>query len=158
MRVVGADAVFSMNATTSTIDDRNEIKITLSDTKPPSMTADERGATTDDGKHRRRETVFWKIQFHHNNIVFLLVPLLLMILKETSALPPIIKIGEWQIFPISFQASCECCHTCIWINNPYLLCADATRLHNAPRIHCLHTYCTSVCKNTCWRCGLRVSS
>lgn len=111
MRVIGADAVFSMNAT-STIDDRNEIKITLSDTKQPSMTADERGATTDDGKHRRRETVFWKIQFHHNNIVFFLVPLLLMILKETSALPPIIKIGEWPIFAISFQASCEFCHIC----------------------------------------------
>lgn len=107
MRLIGGDTVSKMNAT-STIDGRNEIKITiLSIAKQRSMTADDvqpshverqRKAIIDDGNHRRAKTVFGKIQFHQNNIVFLLVPILLMILKETSALPPIIKIGEWQIF------------------------------------------------------------
>lgn len=40
-------------------------------------------------------TVTLKEQWHLNNILFLLVPLLLIILEETSALPPIIKIGKY---------------------------------------------------------------
>lgn len=37
-----------------------------------------------------------KTQYHYNknNAIYFLVPLLVIILKETSALPPIIKIGE----------------------------------------------------------------
>lgn len=76
----------AMNAT-STIE-----RSRWSDTEQRSMTADT------DWRHRTTTT---KIQFHHYNMVFLLVALLLMILKETSAMPPIIKIGEWQIFPLS---------------------------------------------------------
>lgn len=56
--------------------------------------------SVDSGRHWRRGEIIWKIRLHHNNIVFLLVPLLLMILRETSALPPIIKIGEWQILTL----------------------------------------------------------
>lgn len=44
----------------------------------------------------------WKVQYHHRHIVFILVPLLMMILKETSALPPIIKIGEYSFSCIIF--------------------------------------------------------
>lgn len=114
MNLIGSD-IESIMTETSEIDasmsDCNEIKITLSDAeRQQSMAADarqparvERQGKPTGGNQRRTETVFGKIQFNHNNIVFLLVPLLLMILKETSALPPIIKIGEWQIFPFSFQ-------------------------------------------------------
>lgn len=35
---------------------------------------------------------------HYNNAVFVLLPLLLMMLDETSALPPIIKIGKFSIY------------------------------------------------------------
>lgn len=101
MRMNGADIDSSMNAS-----DRNEMKITAVAIMRPSFVDRHRRATVvdDDRKHWRMGTVLWKIRFHHcNNIVFLLVPLLLMILKETSALPPIIKIGEWQIFPNSFD-------------------------------------------------------
>lgn len=143
MRLIGGDTVSKMNAT-STIDGRNEIKITiLSIAKQRSMTADDvqpshverqRKAIIDDGNHRRAKTVFGKIQFHQNNIVFLLVPILLMILKETSALPPIIKIGEWQIFsPFHFTLVV----ISDWINNLYICFVQTgyTRSHNTP----LHT-------------------
>lgn len=33
--------------------------------------------------------------YHSNNALLFLLPLLLMMLKETSALPPIIKIGKF---------------------------------------------------------------
>lgn len=35
---------------------------------------------------------------HQNNVIYFLVPLLAIILKETSALPPIIKIGEYLLY------------------------------------------------------------
>lgn len=111
LRVADANTDSSMNET-STIDTslsgRNEIKVTLSDAEQRLMIADARRPTIlncshRNGEHRRKKNIFWKIRIHHNNIVFLLVPFLLMILKETSALPPIIKIGEWQILSILFH-------------------------------------------------------
>lgn len=49
----------------------------------------------------RNACATWKLPCHRcrrRDIVFVLVPLLMMILKETSALPPIIKIGECPLF------------------------------------------------------------
>lgn len=149
MRAIDADTDSNMNAPSAidaSINSRNGIKITLSDAKQRSMAADgtrspfvghRRGTTTDDGKNRRGETVIRKIQFLHNNVVFFLVPLLLMILKETSALPPIIKIGEWPIFfslshfTSQFQR----------INNPHSLCEYAVQF----LFHILHVYVAHTC-------------
>lgn len=115
MRAIDADTDSNMNAASAidaSFNGRNGIKITVCHAKQRSMAADgtrspfvghRRGETTDDGKNRRGETVIRKIQFLHNNVVFFLVPLLLMILKETSALPPIIKIGKWPIFFFAFS-------------------------------------------------------
>lgn len=40
---------------------------------------------------------------NYQNAILLLLPILIMILKETSALPPIIKIGEFVVFPFFFS-------------------------------------------------------
>lgn len=130
MRMIGADHTdFGINAMSmidTSLKDHNEIKIIRSNTEQRSMAPIVNGyhrPTVNDGMYRRRKSVFWKIRFHHNNIVFLLVPLLLMILKETSALPPIIKIGEWQIFPNSF-------HTHTHKHSLHILCIFTIHSHD----------------------------
>lgn len=51
---------------------------------------------------------------NYQNAILLLLPLLIMILKETSALPPIIKIGEFVAFIFSPLSMCRVRFIFVW--------------------------------------------
>lgn len=55
-------------------------------------------------------TVTFKQQRHLNSTLFLLLPLLLIVLEETSALPPIIRIGKCFTMSVHISEFCYCEH------------------------------------------------
>lgn len=67
------------------------------------------------------------IQQHPNyqNAILFLLPLLLMILKETSALPPIIKIGEFVVVVVVSYTICIFLFDSCWLLNRIILIWDS---------------------------------
>lgn len=65
-------------------------------TPEAASTAKEHRMTSTSGTQYQQHHQHHRQYQHYNNAVLVLLPLLLMMLDETSALPPIIKIGKFS--------------------------------------------------------------